>query len=178
MWVVHWGLPLRLPWRTGVCPCEARGGGGAVAWVAGAQAAPGTRGSWRLGQQEIECSRRGWQPGLASTLQYACLGTPLPDREAWRATVYRVTESDATEVTLHSDTRPLVRGRSAPGRVEREGGAAAWAVGTLAVRSAQGQDCLCRRSCGPGRGFFPASCSWRPEGLWPGFLHGSARSGT
>ena len=22
MWVVHWGLPLRLPWRTWVCPCE------------------------------------------------------------------------------------------------------------------------------------------------------------
>ena len=23
-WVVHWGLLLRLPWRTWVCPCEAR----------------------------------------------------------------------------------------------------------------------------------------------------------
>ena len=22
MWVVHWGLLLRLPWRTWVCPCE------------------------------------------------------------------------------------------------------------------------------------------------------------
>ena len=22
MWVVHWGLLLRLPWRTLVCPCE------------------------------------------------------------------------------------------------------------------------------------------------------------
>ena len=22
MWVVHWGLLLRLPWRTRVCPCE------------------------------------------------------------------------------------------------------------------------------------------------------------
>ena len=22
MWVVHWGLPLRLPWRAWVCPCE------------------------------------------------------------------------------------------------------------------------------------------------------------
>ena len=22
MWVVHWGLLLRLPWMTWVCPCE------------------------------------------------------------------------------------------------------------------------------------------------------------
>ena len=22
MWVVHWGLLLRLPWRAWVCPCE------------------------------------------------------------------------------------------------------------------------------------------------------------
>ena len=22
MWAVHWGLLLRLPWRTWVCPCE------------------------------------------------------------------------------------------------------------------------------------------------------------
>ena len=22
MWFVHWGLLLRLPWRTWVCPCE------------------------------------------------------------------------------------------------------------------------------------------------------------
>ena len=28
--------------------------------------------------------------------------TPLPDREAWQATVYRVTESDKTKVTLHA----------------------------------------------------------------------------
>ena len=61
--------------------------------------------SWRLGQQEIQCSRRVWQPGLADTLQYPCLENPL-DREAWQATDYRVTEldmvaeSDMTEVTL------------------------------------------------------------------------------
>ena len=24
MWVLHWGLLLRLPWRTWVCPCEAQ----------------------------------------------------------------------------------------------------------------------------------------------------------
>ena len=25
MWVIHWGLLLRLPWRTWVCPCEGQG---------------------------------------------------------------------------------------------------------------------------------------------------------
>ena len=92
MWVVHWGLLLRLPWRSGSAPVRARGGGGAAAWVAGALAAPGPQGGWWLGRQEIECSRRVWQPVLASTLQYFSLEKP-PDREAWQATVYRVTKS-------------------------------------------------------------------------------------
>ena len=48
--------------------------------------------SWRLGQQEIQCSRRVWQPALANMLQYSCLENP-PDREAWQATVYRVAKS-------------------------------------------------------------------------------------
>ena len=32
---------------------RARGGGGAAAWVTGVLAAPGTQGSWQLGQQEL-----------------------------------------------------------------------------------------------------------------------------
>ena len=39
-------------------PHEGRGAGGAAAWVAGVLAAPGTQGSWRLGQQEVQCPRR------------------------------------------------------------------------------------------------------------------------
>ena len=53
MWVVHWGLLLSLPWRTWVCPREARCAGGAAAWVPGLLAAPGAQGSWQLEQQEI-----------------------------------------------------------------------------------------------------------------------------
>ena len=78
---------------------RARCEGGAAAWVAGVLAAPGTQGSWQLGQQEIQCSRRVWQQVLADTLQYPCLENPL-DGEAWHATAYRVAESDMTEVTL------------------------------------------------------------------------------
>ena len=36
----------------GLALFKARCGGGAAAWVAGALAAPGTQGSWQLGQQE------------------------------------------------------------------------------------------------------------------------------
>ena len=39
------------------------------------------------------------RPVLCSVLAWR---TPLPDREAWQATVYRVAESDTTEVTLHA----------------------------------------------------------------------------
>ena len=89
MWVLHWGLLLRLPWRTWVCPCEGQCGGGAAAWVTGVLAAPGTQGGWWLGQQEIQRSRRVWQPVLANILQYSCLENPLLDRKAWQATVYK-----------------------------------------------------------------------------------------
>ena len=46
MRVVHWGLLLRLPWRTWVCPSEGQCGGGSAAWVVGLLAAPGPQGSW------------------------------------------------------------------------------------------------------------------------------------
>ena len=75
-------------------------------------------------------------------IQYSYLENP-PDREAWQATVYRVTKS-----------RTLVKGNyvhrckifffffacgsSAPMRIEREGGTATWLAGTLAVQSVQG----------------------------------------
>ena len=53
MWVVHWALLLRLPWRTWVSPVRARCGGGAATWMAEVWAELGTQGSWRLGQKEI-----------------------------------------------------------------------------------------------------------------------------
>jgi len=67
---------------------KAKCGGGAAAWVAGVLAAPGTQGGWRLGQQEIQNSRRVLQPVLANTLQYSSLeNSLLPDREAWQASL-------------------------------------------------------------------------------------------
>ena len=67
---------------------RARCGDGTAAWVIGALAAPGTQGSWWLGQEEIQWSTRVWQLVLASMRQYSCLENPLT--EAWQATVYRL----------------------------------------------------------------------------------------
>ena len=56
------------------------------------------------------------------------------------------------------DARLFACGSSAPVRVEREGGAAAWLAGRL--------DCLHRRSYGPIGVLFQASGSWRSEGVF------------
>ena len=72
--VCSWGCPGGLEFAL----VRARCGGGAAAWVTGVLAAPGTQGSWQLGQQEIQCSRRVGQPVLASMLQYSCLENPPP----------------------------------------------------------------------------------------------------
>ena len=66
------------PGGLGFAPVRAMYGGDAAAWVAGVLAAPGIQGSWRLGQQEIQCSGRVWQPVLANTVQYSCLESSPP----------------------------------------------------------------------------------------------------
>ena len=81
------------PGGLGFTPLSTRYGSGTATWVAGVLAAPGTQGGWQLGWQEIQCSRRVWQPILSNTLQYSCLENPLSDRETWQATVYRVAKS-------------------------------------------------------------------------------------
>ena len=118
---------------------RARFAGGAAAWVAGVLAAPGTQGSWWLGQQEIQCSRRVWQPVLANTLQYFCLEN-CPGREAWQATVYRAAKSWTwpKQPCVHTHKIFFACGSSAPVRVECEGGTAAWFAGTLVAQSVQG----------------------------------------
>ena len=72
--VCFWGCPGGLRFA----PVGARCGDGAAAWVAGVLAPSDIQGSWRLGQEEIQCSRRVWQPVLAHTLQYPCLETAPP----------------------------------------------------------------------------------------------------
>ena len=77
------------------------------------------------------------QKGTATSLgPYApvfLLENPLPDREAWQATVYRVTKSG----TLTK--RPCTHRCKLPVRIEHEGGVAAWLVGILAAPSVHRQ---------------------------------------
>ena len=87
MWLIHWGLLLRLPWRTGVAPVRA---GVEVVQLLGPQ------GFWQLqvlrgvgGQgsrkySALEGDGNQCWPIRASILAWR---TPLPDREAWQATV-------------------------------------------------------------------------------------------
>ena len=139
MWVVHWGLLLRLPWSTWVCPCGARCGGGAAAWVAGALAAPGSQGIWRLGQQEIQCSRRVCQPALASALQCSFLENPpsLTEKPGRPQSTGSRRVGHNWSNPVHIETRLFSCVTPAPVRFKREGGPAARLVGTLAVPSAQ-----------------------------------------
>jgi len=87
--VCSWGCPGRL----GFAPMRARCDGAAPCRITGILAVPGTQRSWQLGQQEIQCSRRLWQPVLTNSSSILAWRTPLPDREAWQPTVYRVTKS-------------------------------------------------------------------------------------
>ena len=85
MWVIHWDLLLRLPWRTWVCPNESQG----WRWCSclGHRVSGSTRYSGELVSRAAGnmCSTRVWQPVFANMLQYSCLENP-PDREAWQAT--------------------------------------------------------------------------------------------
>ena len=145
---------------------RARCGGCIVAWASGVLAAPRTQGSWWLMQQEIQCSRRVWQPVLTNTVQYwGTLRENLPDREARQSTAYRVVKSYTRlkRPCVHRHKAFFACGSSAPVRVECEGGAAAWLVGTLRCQVCRDTDCLRCRSYGPIRVFFRASCSWHQK---------------
>ena len=67
-------------------PVSARYGGGAAAWDR-ALAAQGTRGVDSKGS-----GKYGALEGYGNQLQYSCLENP-PEREAWQATVHRVSKS-------------------------------------------------------------------------------------
>ena len=81
---------------------RARRGDGAAAWVVGVLAAPGTQGSWQLGQQEIQFSRRISQPVLANTVQYGPVFLPGESQGRQRLVgccLWGHTELDTTEAT-------------------------------------------------------------------------------
>ena len=64
---------------------------------------------------------------------------PIPDREAWQATVYRVTKSGTRlkRLCVHRRKMCFACASSDPVRVEHECGTAAWLVGPLVAPSVQ-----------------------------------------
>ena len=170
MWVFHWGLLLRLPWRTWVCSCE----GQVWRWCSclGRRGSGSTRcsGSWWWGQQEIKCFRRVWQPVLVNIgSSILAWRTPLPDREAWQATVYRVAKSGTLLKwpcmhrckTCFWPVAALPQWELSMKVIQLLGLQGPWQH-----QVCRDTDCLCSRSYGPIRVFFQASCSWQSEGLF------------
>ena len=155
MWVVLWDLLLRLPWRTWVCPCE----GQVWRWYSclGHRGSDSSRYSGELVTRAA--GNKVLHKGMVTHIgQY----TPvfLPGREVWQATVYRVIKS----WTYRSNPACTDAGfclfiffclcSSAPVRVEREGGTAAWLAGTLGVPSVQGHRRAQRQELWPYQSFF------------------------
>ena len=86
MWVVHWGLLLRLPWRTWVCPCE----GQEWRWCS-CLGCRGTGSNRYSGELVARAAGNGNQYWAISSNILAW--RTAPDREAWQATVYRFAKS-------------------------------------------------------------------------------------
>ena len=107
--------------------------------VAGVLAAPGTQGSWCLGQQEI-CALEGYGnqywPIHCSILAWRTTLTEKPGRP--QSTGWQRLGHDRSDSACIDSRRFFACGISAPVRVEPEGGAAAWLVGTLVAPSVQG----------------------------------------
>ena len=110
--------------------------------------------------------------------------TPLSDREAWQATVYRVAKSWTLpkQPCTHRHkiflfflpVAALPQGELSMKMTQLLGLWGPWLHQVF-----RDTDCLHHRSYGPIRDFFQASCKLairRP--LWPVFLHSSTRSGT
>ena len=161
--ICSWGCPRGL----GSSPMRARYRGGAAAWVAGVLAAPGTQGSWQLGKQEIQCSRRVWRPVLANAFYYSCLETFLSDREAWQATVHRVAKNWTwPSDPMCIDSKPFLPLAALPQwelSVKVVQLLALW--GSWKCLVWKDMHCLCCRSYDPIRVVFWASCSWQSEAL-------------
>ena len=159
LWVVHWGLLLRLPWRTWVCPS----GGQVWRWCSclGRRGSGSTRSS---GELAARAAGNIVQPAGASTLQCSCLESPLPDRDAWQATVYQVTKSwtrpKRSCAHRHTTFLPAAALPQLCPRAECKGGTATWVAGPLAAPNMQGHGLPPRQELWLIRVFFPASYSW------------------
>ena len=141
--VVHWGLLLRLPWRTWVCPCE----GQVWRWCS----CLGRRGSGSTRyKRELAAGAAGnivLQKGMASSIgQYTPVFLPREPHSLKSLVGHSLQghiESHTTEMTLRAQMQDFFffffgYSSSAPVWVESEGGAATSVTETLVAPSVQG----------------------------------------
>ena len=108
----------------------------------------GLQGFWQhqvlrgvAGQGSRKCRALEWYGDLHWPIRFSALAwrTPPWQRSLAGHCLQGCKESDATEATLCTKTQGFFAcGSSAPVRVEREGGIAAWLLGTLVAPSVQG----------------------------------------
>ena len=135
MWVVHWGLLLRLPWRAWVCPCE----GQVWRWCSclGCRGSGHTKYSGVLAataaenNSVLEGHGNQYWPVRPSILAWRTPLTEKPSRP----------QSTGLERVGHDRSNPVStdsRFFLLPVAALHEGGTAAWLAGTLVVQSVQG----------------------------------------
>ena len=153
IWVVHLSLLLRLSWRTCVCPSE----GPVWRWCSflGCRDSGSTRysGIWWLGHSALEGYGNQYWPICSSILAWR---TPLPDREAWQATVHMVSKSwtQLKQSCMYRCKIFFAFGSSAPVKVKRKGSTAACVKQTLMVPSVQGHGLSQLQELWPYQSFF------------------------
>ena len=161
--VCSWSCPGGL----GFVPVRARCAGNA--WVTGVLAAPGTQRSWRLGQQEIQCSRRYGNQYWPIHSRFLAWRIPFPDREAWQATVHRAAKNHTLwkrPWLLPCKTFSLPVAALPQWELSLKVAQLLGLRGPWWCQVCRDTDCFHRRSYGPIRVFFQVSCSWRSEGLF------------
>ena len=159
------GCPLGFALKDWVCPCE----GQKWRWCSclGHRVSGSTRFSGELvaraagKHSALEGYGNKYWPLCSSMLAWR---PSVPDREAWQATAYRVAKSQTLPKwpCAHRCKTCFACGSSAP---------VSWvwrwrnclACGDPGSDKYAGTDCLCCRSYGLLRVFFPASCSWQSK---------------
>ena len=106
----------------------------------------------------MDCSLEGDFPGKSTGVGCHCL---------LRVTVYKVAKSQTRPERPCAHRHDFFAcGSSAPVRVEREDGTAAWLAEILAAPSVQGHGMPLPQELWSSQSLSRACCSWRPEGLF------------
>ena len=106
---------------------------------------------------------------MADMLQYSCLENPPTEKSSRPPSTgsQRVRHDQSDPVHIDARLFFFACGSSAPVKVEREGGAAAWLAGTLAVPNVQGHGLPPPQKLWHYQRFFRASPTPRPPGWDP-----------